>query len=112
MQLTLQVRNSDLAGALRGYIDRRLRFALSRFGDHVGRVVVKISGLNGSRGGTRKGCHIAVDMKPVGRVVAHETDLDLYVAIDRATGRIGRLFSQRLQRSAESSFVRQTVRAA
>ena len=112
MQLTLQVRNSDLAGALRHYIDRRLRFALSRFGDHVGRVVVKISGLNGSRGGTRKGCHIVAHINPFGRVVANEIDLDLYVAIDRATGRIGRLFGQRLQRSAESSFVRETVRAA
>jgi hypothetical protein len=43
----LRVRNSDLVNVLRGYTGRRLRFALSRFGDRVGRVVI-------SRGESRR----------------------------------------------------------
>ena len=56
MQVEIRIRNTDLADVLRSYTDRRLRFAVSRFGDRVGRVVVTVSGLNGqglAAGGAR-----------------------------------------------------------
>jgi ribosome-associated translation inhibitor RaiA len=87
---------------LRKYIERRLDFTLGRFAERVGRVRVKISGLNGSRGGTTASCRISADLSPSGRVALQETDIDLYAAIDSAVNRVGRLLSQRLERLRES----------
>ena len=104
MRVELRVRNTDLVDALRGYIERRLGLSLGRFGDQVGRVRVKVSGLNGVRGGTKKSCRMSADLKPLGRVAVHETDLDLHAAIDQAAGRVARLLGQRLEREQESTF--------
>src|SRR5207244_10569320 len=99
MQLELKVRNTDLADALQRYIEQRLSFELGRYGDRVGRVVVKVSGLSGSRGGTKKSCRISAELEPFGRVAVQETDLDLHAAVDRAAGRIRRWFAQSVERS-------------
>ena len=112
MRVELRVRDTDLADALRTYIERRLGFALGYFGDEVGRVRVKVSGLNGSRGGTKKSCRISADFNPLGRVAVQETDLDLHAAIDRAVGRVARSLGQRLERVREANFGAEAVRAA
>jgi ribosome hibernation promoting factor len=98
MQAELRIRNMDLADVLQGYIDRRLRFALSRFGDRVGRVVVTLPDVNGTGRGVVKSCQISAELRPFGQVTARETDPDLYTAIDRAAGRVGRLSAVRLGR--------------
>jgi len=112
MRVELRVRNTDLADALRTYIERRLDFVLGHLGDQVGRVRVKISGLNGPRGGTKKSCRISADFKPFGRVAVQETDLDLHAAIDRAVARIGRLLGQRIERVREARFGMEAMHAA
>ena len=101
MQVELRIRNTDLADVLRGYTDRRLRFAVSRFGDRVGHVVVTVSGLNGQGLAAAVNCHIGAELKPFGQLAVQESDLNLYTAIDRAAGRLGRLFALRLGRGAD-----------
>ena len=101
MQVELRIRNTDLADVLRSYTDRRLRFAVSRFGDRVGRVVVTVSGLNGQGLAAAVSCHIGAELKPFGQLAVQESDLNLYTAIDRAVGRLGRLFALRLGRGAD-----------
>jgi putative sigma-54 modulation protein len=96
MQFELRIRNLDLADVLQGYTDRKLRFALSRFGDRVGRVVVTLSDFTALDRGIVKSCHISAELMPFRQVTARETDPDLYTAIDRAAGRVGRLFAVRL----------------
>ena len=102
MHVELRIRNTDLANVLRGYTDRRLRFALSRFGDRVGRVVVSVSEYNDTDQGIVKSCHIGAELRPFGQVAARETAPDLYTAIDRAAGRMGRLFALRLARGKDN----------
>ena len=110
MRVELRVRNTDLTEALRGYIERRLGLTLDRFEDQVGRVRVKVSGLNGGRGGTKKSCRISADLNPFGRVAVQETDLDLHAAIDHAVNRVGRLLGQRLEKEKELTFGSKAVR--
>jgi len=112
MRVELRVRNTDLADAMRGHIEQRLGVELGRFGEQVGRVRVKISGLNGPRGGTKKSCRISADYGPFRRVAVQEVDLDLHAAIDRAAGRIGRLLGQRLEKVQEKKFRSETALAA
>lgn len=101
MQVELRIRNTDLTNTLRSYAERRLRFALSRFGDRTGRVVVTVSELESPDQGIATNCHISAEIRPFGQVAARETDPDLYAAIDRAAGRLGRLFASRLGREKD-----------
>lgn len=97
MQLEVKIRNADLASRLRHYADRRLRFALSRFGDRVGHVMVAISRHNDSEAGAATSCRITAELRPFGEVDARESHPDLYLAIDRAAGRVGRLLALRFE---------------
>ena len=112
MRVELRVRNVDLADALREYIERKLDFTLGRFGERVGRIRVKISGLNGPRGGTGASCRISADLSPFGRVALQESDVDLYAAIDSAVNRVGRLLGQRLEKLRDSREEAEIVPAA
>jgi len=99
VQVELKAHGTDLADSLRAYIERRLSLNAGRFFDQVIRIRVRISGLNGPRGGTRTSCRISIDVKSLGKLVVQESDLDAHIAIDRAAARLGRLLSQRIARA-------------
>ncbi|NOZ52108.1 MAG: HPF/RaiA family ribosome-associated protein [Gammaproteobacteria bacterium] len=98
MQIDIQARNFPLTDALRNHIERRLGFALSTRDDHIQRVMVRLSDINGPRGGADKCCHIQVILTHLPDVVIEDTEVDLYVAIDRAADRAGRTIGRRLSR--------------
>ena len=108
MHISTQINDTHLAQALHLYVERRLHFVLARFGDRVGEVTVKITpdGPAGSR------CRISTEVLPFGRVTVEERDISLFTAIDRATGRMGRLFSRELERGRDLRIGRQSLRAA
>jgi putative sigma-54 modulation protein len=108
MQLMMHMNDADLGDAFRSYVERRLRFALGRFGGRVGQVTVRVSG----DGRAQSRCRISSEVLPFGRVAVEESDPDLFAAIDRATGRIGRLFGRELERAREASVGRESVRLA
>ena len=106
MRIAMHTNEVDLAEAIEAYVERRLRFALGRFGDRVGHVAVRI----GADGKANRFCHIQSELVPWGRVAVQESDPDLFSAIDRATGRIGRLFGRELERGRENRIGRESVR--
>lgn len=108
MRMAIHINGADLAEAVRSYAERRLQFALGRFSGRVGQLTVRITG-NG-RAETR--CRISTEVLPFGRVAVEETDPDLFAAIDRATGRIGRLFGRELERAREARAERESIRLA
>jgi len=83
MQLHIKGQNLFLAPAVIEWIERRLRFALSRFADRIDRVTVRLADLHGPRGGVDKQCRIVVRLRPGGEVVIEDTATDLETAIDR-----------------------------
>jgi putative sigma-54 modulation protein len=108
MHVEIHTNDADLAEAFKSYVNRRLRFALGRFGGRVGRVTVRIGG----DGRTKRRCRISTVVLPIGRIAVEESDPDLFVAIDRATGRIGRLFGRELERARDARLGRDSVRLA
>lgn len=80
------------------HIERRLRFALARFGHRVERVVVFLQDRNGPRGGIDKVCRILAKVHGCGTVMAAVADSDWTVAIDRATTRIGHSVARQVDR--------------
>ncbi|MBI4517464.1 MAG: HPF/RaiA family ribosome-associated protein [Deltaproteobacteria bacterium] len=98
MQLHIKGRNLLLAPAVIERIERRLRFALSRFADCIDRVTVQFADLNGPRGGVDKQCRIVVKLRRGGEVVVEDTATDLETAIDRGADRAQRAVARALAR--------------
>ncbi len=98
MQIEIQARNFSLTEALRGHIQRRLGFALSTRYEHIKRILVRLSDINGPRGGNDKCCLIQVVLPGQADVVIEDTESNLYVAIDRAADRVSRTVTRRLGR--------------
>ncbi len=98
MQIDIQARNFSLTNAMRSHAERRLRFALTRCDDHIQRVAMRLSDINGPRGGADKRCHLQVVLTGLPNVVIEDIEVDLYVAIDRATDRAGRTVVRKIDR--------------
>ena len=88
----------EIEQGLREHIERRLTFALARFGSRVLRTVVYLTDNNGPKGGIDKSCLIVVRLRGLGEVIAEVVDTDWPVTIDRATTRIGHSVSRDLER--------------
>lgn len=98
MRIEIQARNFSNPDALRAYAERRLRFALTSSINYIAKVVMRLSDINGPRGGVDKRCHIKVVLNHYPEVVIEDIESDLYVAIDRASQRAGRSVVRKISR--------------
>jgi ribosomal subunit interface protein len=98
MQMEIQARDFALTKALGSYVKRRINFVLSSRYDQIKRIVVRLSDINGPRGGIDKRCQIQISLPRLADIVVEDTESNLYVAIDRATDRAGRTVNRRLER--------------
>lgn len=101
MRIDIQARGFDLSDGLREHTERRLQFALSWASENVRTVTVRLSDVNGPRGGNDKSCSIQIPLPRAQDVVIEDTESDLYVAIDRAAERAERAVARRLERARE-----------
>ena len=111
MDTDIRILSTDLTEALQSYIERRLHFSLGRFGRRVGRISVRITDVNGLRGGVDKACYVSAELLPSGGTVIQRTvDANLYAAIGRAVEGLGHLFARALERKVGRRQNRETVR--
>ena len=101
MQINIQSHNFPLTNALRGHVERRLGFALSTRNQHIQKVMVRLSDINGPRGGEDKCCRIMVVLPHLQDVVIEDTKANLYCAIDQAADRAGRTVGRRVSRQRD-----------
>lgn len=106
MRIDIQASGFDLTEGLRQHTARRLQFALGWASHNVRTVSVRLSDINGPRGGNDKRCRIKIPLHGGQDVVIEDTESDLYVAIDRAADRTERAVARRLERSREHHHVR------
>jgi len=98
MQIEIHARNFSLTQALRSHIETRLGFALSTRYDQIRRILVRLSDVNGPRGGNDKRCQIQVSLPGQADVVIEDTQTNLYAAISRAADRASRTVTRRIGR--------------
>jgi ribosomal subunit interface protein len=98
MQIDINTHRFPLTDALRSHVRRRLHYALSSIDESVQRVVVRLSDVNGPRGGMDKRCRLQLVLAGLPDVIVEDTQADLYAAIDRASDRAGRTLARRLDR--------------
>ena len=101
MRFDIQSRGFDLTEGPRRYTERRVRFGLSWASHDVRKVTVRLSDINGPRGGEGNRCRIQVAVPGAQNIVIEDTETDLYLAIDRAVDRAGRSVTRRLERSRQ-----------
>lgn len=88
-----------MTDALAEHVRRRLGFVLTHHSDRIKRVRVRIGDENGPRGGIDKFCRIQVSLVDAPVAAIAEVGTDLYAAIDRAAGRVGRVVVKHLDRT-------------
>lgn len=98
MRIGIRRRHVELTAALLDHVERRLRFALCRFGQKIRLAAVQLADLNGPHGGVDKQCKVTVTLSPSGKVMVEATDADLHSAIDRAADRVERSVTRELER--------------
>ena len=116
MQINITARKFTLTDALYTYAKRRLNFSLANKNEHVHKVNMRLSDINGPRGGSDKRCHIQVVLNGLPDIVIEDVQTDMYTAIDLACDRASRTVvrkigrQQTLQRQASPfAFVDETI---
>ncbi|MFO1496554.1 MAG: HPF/RaiA family ribosome-associated protein [Lysobacterales bacterium] len=98
MQIVTHALGFALTDALALALRRRLQFAFDHLGAPVRRVVVRLSDVNGTRGGADKRCQLHIQLDRAPDVIVEDVQQDLYVAINRAIERAARTIGRRLGR--------------
>lgn len=101
MHIDIHTQGFTLTPGLREYVEKRLASALSHGDGNVTRLTVRLSDINGPRGGDDKRCLVEMRLKAASAVVIEDTEADVYLAIDRAAERAGRTLARRLARQRE-----------
>lgn len=106
MKIDIRFRDLDASNALKNHATRRLQFGLRRFGHAINGVTLRVSDVNGPRGGVDKRCHIIAHGPRLGTIAVDELHGDIYLAVDAAVERLSRTVGRELAR------VRSNQRAA
>lgn len=99
MIIEVRFRALDASDALREHATRRVHFHLGRFADELSSVVVRISDVNGPRGGVDKRCQLTVRGARFGSSTLDELHDDPYAAVDLAMERLARVVERELARA-------------
>jgi ribosomal subunit interface protein len=100
MKIHIRERNVEVTDVMRAHVQRRLGIALGRFGERIGRVIVRFSRAGGDPGGSANRCQIDVGLRPLS-LRAGDTDADLFAAVNHATDRVSRSVARALELERE-----------
>ena len=98
MNIVIQAQGFELTDALRAHTLRRLQFSLHSAGRDVTQIQVRLSDINGPKGGLDKRCHLLIRLSNDADLSIEDTEDDMYVAIDRAIERCKRTMTRLLER--------------
>jgi ribosome-associated translation inhibitor RaiA len=86
MRIRIRARDGELTKALVARVERRLAFALARFGDRIATVLVTL--WDHGEPADEKRCQIEVGLRPARKLKVEGVDGDLLAATDRASERV------------------------
>jgi len=98
MEIDLQSRDLIVTYSLREHVNKRLKFALSTFNEYILKVVVRLSDINGPKGGIDQHCHLQIVLKGLPDVVIEDTEESLYAAVDNASQRASQAVVRKIKR--------------
>lgn len=99
MKIDVRFRGVEASNALREHVRRRVHFQMSRFGNAVHSVVVRIGDINGPKGGEDKRCQVTLRGSRLGPLTIEDLSMDLYTSLDRALERAARAAGREIERT-------------
>lgn len=99
MKIEIQALHFRLTDALRQHTERRVRFALTCGSDRIQKIIMRLSDINGPRGGADKRCKVHVVLAGLPDVIVEDTEPNLYVAINRAVERAAGTLMRKIHRN-------------
>lgn len=107
MKLNIRSHGFSLTQALVQHVQKRFTTALRHGGEVIADVTVRLRDVNGPRrGGVDKRCAVEIHLAHGGPTLIHQTDDNLYAAIDRAADRSKRAILKRIGRLRKRSRMR------
>jgi putative sigma-54 modulation protein len=103
MRIRLSANHIELSGELRDYIARRVQFAFGRFARRIRAVSVRVTDVNGPRGGWDKTCLVAVDAGLAVPVTVVERSRSVQAAVALAVERAGRAVTRQTERQRKGT---------
>lgn len=99
MKIDIHCNGFELTNSLSEFVKKRLDYQLRHGETHIKRLIVRLSDINGPKGGRDKRCHLELNLDDFQDVVIEDTQAELYAAISRASERAGRTLARRLAQS-------------
>lgn len=110
MKIEICGRGIYVSDELREHIERRIRFALLRFEERVPKLRVRLSDLNGPRGGTDKSCLLTATIRPTSTLIIEARSENMYAAINCVVDRASTCLVRRIKRSSRQGRAERIVR--
>ncbi len=101
MQLEVRGVNYQLDDGLKAHIERQLKNALGRFAARIQRLSLRMTDVNGPRGGVDKSCSIAVELIPRGQVLVKGAGDNPFALIADAAKRVRSAVRRELKRKGQ-----------
>src|SRR5687767_304140 len=73
---------------LSDHVTARLEAAVNQHADRVGRVTVRLTDVNGPKGGVDQTCKVTVQLARGGSIIVEETAKEMFTAVSQAADRI------------------------
>ncbi len=106
MNVKIQARGFELTEALQEYAQRRVDFALSWYRAEIQSLEIRLSDVNGPKGGRDKRCAIQLRLRGEPSLRVDDVETNMYAAIDRAVDRCKRTLARRVARLRDHSVAR------
>jgi len=103
MEIQITDRNVSLTEVQVEYVERRLQFALGRFGSRIRVARVTLTDLDGPNDGTDVLCRLKVTLKKNGDIIVGDTDVSVEAAVANVADRCARSVARLLERQREQS---------
>ncbi len=99
--MTLEIRTHQLVlhPILRSKIEERIRWSLGRFAERATKVCVRLTDINGPRGGVDKHCRIEVTVRGQKPHTVEDYDAEVLPVVGKATERLRRALVRAAQRT-------------
>ncbi|WP_348946182.1 HPF/RaiA family ribosome-associated protein [Chitinibacter sp. FCG-7] len=99
MKIEIKSQNLVLTENLQRHIARQIEFGLGRLASHIRKVTVRLTDINGPRGGVDQHCQLVISLEQIPDVVIEDVASDLIFAINRAADRASRTVSRKIRQS-------------
>lgn len=98
MNIKFQAKTCKINTVLKSHIRKKLSTALSAFEDRFQMVIVRLSDINGPRGGDDQRCQVQLILNGMPDIIVEDTQDNMYAAIHKSIKKLKQTFKSKIKR--------------